>query len=61
MNTNSVYLEAQEKANAAFDRHCSQWELLESNPAQTEQDLAAWLSVRDEFYAAQVEFERLVH
>ncbi|WP_159815653.1 hypothetical protein [Pseudomonas sp. 18058] len=61
MNTISVYVDqAREKANVAFDRHCAQWELLESNPAHTEQDVAVWLSVRDEFYDAQAEFERLI-
>lgn len=60
-NTNSVFLvKAREAANAAFDEHCKQWELLQQIAEPTIDDLEKWLSARDAFFRAQSEFENIV-
>lgn len=54
----STYEEAKEKANLAFDEHCSQWNLLKHSEAPTPQDMAAWLEARKALEDAQVAFEK---
>ena len=61
MQTNSVFLaRARDAANAAFDEHCKQWELLQEIAEPTIDDLEKWLSARDAFLRAQSEFENIV-
>lgn len=61
MSNNSEFLtKAREEANAAFDEHCQQWDLLQKVADPTIEDLAAWLSARDAFFKAQEKFESIV-
>lgn len=61
MPSKSEFLEkAKEEANAAFDEHCKQWELLQQIVEPTTNDLENWLSARDVFYKAQEKFESIV-
>lgn len=61
MSSKSEFLEnARNKANAAFDEHCKQWDLLQNIETPNLEDLAAWLSARDIFFKAQEEFESIV-
>jgi len=61
MRTNSVFLaRAREAANAAFDEHCKQWELLQEIAEPTIDDLEKWVSARSVFFRAQDEFENIV-
>ncbi len=54
MPSKSEFLEkAKEEANAAFDEHCKQWELLQQIVEPTTDDLENWLSARDVFYKAR--------
>lgn|GEM_PF-3249990 len=60
MNNSESLKKAREEANAAFDEHCKQWELLQKLADPTVDDLAAWLSARDAFFTAQEKFESIV-
>ncbi|MDR9863444.1 hypothetical protein [Pseudomonas baetica] len=61
MSNNSEFLDkAREEANAAFDDHCKQWELLQELASPTIEDLTAWLAARDSFFEAQEKFEDIV-
>lgn len=51
---------AREVANAAFDEHCKQWDLLMKVANPTPEDLANWLSARDALARAQEKFESIV-
>lgn len=61
MSLQSEFLEkAKNEANAAFDEHCKQWELLQKIAEPTIGDLENWLSARDAFFKAQEKFENIV-
>jgi hypothetical protein len=61
MPNNSEFLEkARNEANAAFDDHCKQWDLLQELAIPTIEDLTAWLAARDSFFKAQEKFENIV-
>jgi hypothetical protein len=61
MSNKPEFLErARYKANAAFDEHCKQSDLLQNIATPTIEDLADWLSARDTFFKAQEEFEDIV-
>jgi hypothetical protein len=61
MLNNSDFLDkARDVANAAFDDHCKQWDLLQKLASPTIGDLTAWLAARDTFYKTQEQFESIV-
>ena len=61
MQNNSEFLaRARIAANAAFDEHCQQWELLQKIAEPTIDDLENWLTARDSFFRAQYKFENIV-
>lgn len=61
MPNNSESLDkARAEANAAYDEHCKQWDLLNALASPAVADLNAWLAARDTFYKAQEKFESIV-
>ena len=62
MSSNSELLnKVRNEANAAFDAHCREWDLLQKLSSPTIEDLAAWLTARDSLIKAQAAFEKMIH
>ena len=51
---------ARDKANLSADAHHAAWVELESIKEPTHLDVERWLAVREKFYSAQGQFERLL-